>query len=243
MFGENGEPLVFIHPPLMGHVVFKYQRHLQLNHQVVLYDMRGHGHSTYSPSRFTISRHLEDIRELLDHLHLSKATLVGYSAGGSLAMEFALRYPDRTSGLILSGGFPKVDTWLLKQEFNIGIALMKNQKVAFLSKVLALSHKMTATDKQELFRHGNKANPDVVLNFYVETLKYNCIYELKRLVNIPTLVLYGTRDFYINAHAKWFEKYLPTAKIVSIDRGTHQLPTRFHEPFNHAIAHFLHENI
>lgn len=239
VLGEGGKPLLFIHPPLMGHVVFKYQRELENRHQVILMDLRGHGHSTHAPEVFSLERHVEDIRELIDHLKIPQVTLVGYSAGGSLALYFSLKYPERVSHLILSGGFPKVATWLLRQQFQVGIALMKKKKVTFLSRVLAWSHKVTAEDQTELFRIGTRAHPDVVLDLYQECLVYNCVGQLHQLANIPMLVLYGTKSHHTNAHAKWFEKYLPGAKIGFIDRGTHQLPTRFHEPFNHAISHFL----
>ncbi|MGV3489664.1 MAG: alpha/beta fold hydrolase [Tuberibacillus sp.] len=239
VFGESGEPLLFIHPPLMGHVVFKYQRRLQSQYKVIFMDLRGHGHSSHSPDNDSLDRHVEDIHELIDHLDLPKATLVGYSAGGSLALQFALKYPDRVNRLILSGGFPKVDTWLLKQQYNMGILLMKMKKVDFLSGVLAWAHKVTPVDQKELFRYGKRADPKIVYDYYKDTLLYDCTDELSKLADIPILVLYGNRSFHINYHHKLFQDKLPNVNIAFIDGATHQLPIRFHEAFNHAVTHFL----
>jgi pimeloyl-ACP methyl ester carboxylesterase len=241
VFGKGGEPLLFIHPPLMGHVVFKYQRQLETQYQVILMDQRGHGHSTHTPEDYSFARHVEDIRELVDHLNLSKVTLVGYSAAGMLALDFALKYPNRVNHIIMSGGFPMVATWLLRMEFFAGISLMKKKKVTFLSKVLAWSHKVTIADQKELFRIGERANPDVVLELYEDYLAYNCVDDLHKLAHIPTLVVYGSRAYHTNPHAKYFENHLPSVKIAYVDRGSHQLPTKYHEPFNHAIVHFLQE--
>ena len=237
--GTSGEPLLCIHPPLMGHVVFKYQRCLADNYRVILMDLRGHGHSSHFPEDDSLSRHVEDVRELIDHLALPKVTLIGYSAGGSIALHFALKYTDRLSGLILSGGYPKVDTWLLKIQYQIGIWLMERRKVRFLAQVLAWAHKVTETDQRELFRYGKRAHPNVVLNFYQNSLAFDCTDQLSKLSNVPILVVYGMWTFHINPHHRLFKDILPHAKIAFIDRATHQLPIRFYEPFNHVITDFL----
>ncbi|MFC4619894.1 alpha/beta fold hydrolase [Camelliibacillus cellulosilyticus] len=238
-FGDSGAPVIFIHPPLMGHVVFKYQRALADQCQVIMYDLRGHGHSDRHVKDTSFARHTEDLRELFDHLQIDRAVIVGYSAAGNHALDFAFRYPDRVKALILSGGFPKVDTWLLKQEFNIGIWLMKRRKTAFLSQVLALTHQVVKDDIKVLYDYGKKANPDVVLKLYEDCMGYDCTGDLGRLATLPILALYGTIDFPVHAHYKWFQTRVPSAQIVFIDKGTHQLPTRFHEPFNHAVRQFL----
>lgn len=64
----KGRPIVFIHPPLMGHVVFKYQIELIKKYEVIFYDCRGHGKSTYCESNHSnriIETHIEDLKKLL----------------------------------------------------------------------------------------------------------------------------------------------------------------------------------
>lgn len=238
IFGAAGDPILFIHPPLMGHVVFKHQRVLQTDYRVILYDLRGHGRSRGRGGEDALARHVDDLRELLDHLGLQSAHIVGYSAGGVIALDFALRYPEHVRTLILSGGFPKVSTWLLRRLFHAGIWLMKAGKTDFLARLLAFTHKTNEKDEQELRAYGKKADAAAVDRLYQDCLHYDCTAELQRLEHIPCLVLYGTRDGYIHAHHKWF-RGLANVRIVFIDKGTHQLPTRFHEPFNHAVRRFL----
>ena len=45
--------------------------------------------------------HLSDLKALLDRLEIERCLLLGWSLGGILALELALLYPDRFSGLIL----------------------------------------------------------------------------------------------------------------------------------------------
>jgi pimeloyl-ACP methyl ester carboxylesterase len=65
-------------------------------------DLRGYGKSqTRSP--FTMQDHLTDLEALLDELGIKECMILGWSLGGILAMELALRNSARFSGLILAG--------------------------------------------------------------------------------------------------------------------------------------------
>jgi 3-oxoadipate enol-lactonase len=68
--------------------------------QVVRYDMRGFGQSPVAAGRYA---HYQDLAELLDHLGIEKAILVGCSKGGAVAIDFALAYPERVKALVLVG--------------------------------------------------------------------------------------------------------------------------------------------
>jgi pimeloyl-ACP methyl ester carboxylesterase len=63
-------------------------------------DLRGYGRSkTRSP--FAMSAHLNDLEALLDRLKIKHCLVLGWSLGGILALELALRQPERITGLIL----------------------------------------------------------------------------------------------------------------------------------------------
>lgn len=67
------------------------------NFQVLRYDMRGYGST---PNGLGGQSNVEDLRALLEHLKIDKATVVGCSVGGGVAIDFALNYPNRTNTLI-----------------------------------------------------------------------------------------------------------------------------------------------
>jgi pimeloyl-ACP methyl ester carboxylesterase len=70
--------------------------------RVISPDLRGYGQSQ-CPGKFEITQHIEDLIRLLDDRGIEKAVVLGWSLGGIFAMELALRYPHRVSGLILIG--------------------------------------------------------------------------------------------------------------------------------------------
>jgi 2-succinyl-6-hydroxy-2,4-cyclohexadiene-1-carboxylate synthase len=74
-------------------------------------DLPGHGRSLgLTPRAYTIEGAAKMLRGLLDGLEISRATLVGYSMGGRLALYLALRYPERCSGLCLESASPGLES-------------------------------------------------------------------------------------------------------------------------------------
>ena len=75
-------------------------------------DLPSHGGSTRLPypDSYTIEGAAKELINLLDNLKVSKATVVGYSMGGRLALYFALRHPERCSGLFLESASPGLET-------------------------------------------------------------------------------------------------------------------------------------
>lgn len=234
----SGIPIVFIHPPHMDHTVFQYQRMLAEYFQVVLYDIRGHGRSGISGEKPTMKRLAADLFELLNQLKIDKAVICGYSSGGSVAQEFALSYPDRVKALILSGGFPKVSTFLLKNEFRAGMTLVKSGKQRLLSRVLAFSHHVTEEDRRKLFKHCIRADEHTALQFYKESFHYDCTQHLPNL-SMSLLLLSGSWAYHLHPYLKLYFRKVPDVRAVRIANASHQLPTRSYLPFNHAIKQFI----
>jgi len=77
---------------------------LAAEHQVIAYDLRGHGQSTASvdESTYTITAYTEDLLALLDELRIDQADLLGSGFGGMVALEFALHHRERVHTLILA---------------------------------------------------------------------------------------------------------------------------------------------
>ena len=67
---------------------------------VVDYDRRGYDGSS-GPAPTTLADHTDDAAALLEQLELAPAVIVGWSVGGIIALDLAVRYPDRVAGLVL----------------------------------------------------------------------------------------------------------------------------------------------
>ena len=68
---------------------------------IVSYDKRGHGLSDAPEGDYTIAEHTADLVGLLDHLGIARAAVAGVSVGGMIAQDFAIRYRDRLTALVL----------------------------------------------------------------------------------------------------------------------------------------------
>ena len=85
---------------------------LTASYRVVRWDPRGCGASSQVTEPFSQVR---DLAALLDHLKLSRVHLVGLSAGGGIALDFALTHPDRVGRLVLVA--PAVGGWHWSESF------------------------------------------------------------------------------------------------------------------------------
>jgi pimeloyl-ACP methyl ester carboxylesterase len=111
--GGEGETVVLLHgfsgsaeglyvePGTFGALV-------EAGFRVVALDQRGHGNSDkpHGPDDYGLEM-VEDVRRLLDHLHVDKVHLAGYSMGSKVANTFRERYPERLYSIVLGGyGWP-----------------------------------------------------------------------------------------------------------------------------------------
>jgi pimeloyl-ACP methyl ester carboxylesterase len=79
---------------------------LASRHRVTAYDLRGHGYSQVCASGYTSADMAQDLDGLLDQLGIAQVHLVGHSFGGAVALQYALRRPERTRSLTLA------DVWV-----------------------------------------------------------------------------------------------------------------------------------
>jgi pimeloyl-ACP methyl ester carboxylesterase len=101
--GEGGTSILFIHSFGGSTAHWKNQmQHLQT--KTVTMDLRGHGNSdTPANNDFAIESHVKDVEAVVNGLGLDKFILVGHSMGGSVAIAYAGKHPDKIVGLLLTG--------------------------------------------------------------------------------------------------------------------------------------------
>jgi 3-oxoadipate enol-lactonase len=87
---------------------FGWVPHLCRRYRVARLDLRGHGASEVPPAeaKLTLDRLVLDVAELLDHLALAAAHIVGNSAGGYLGQQLAMTRSERVTSLCLFGSTP-----------------------------------------------------------------------------------------------------------------------------------------
>jgi len=72
------------------------------SYQVLTYDVRGHGQTKVLQGGYSMDLFTEDLWKLLEFLQIQKACVLGYSMGGRIGLSLALRYPEKTAGLIFA---------------------------------------------------------------------------------------------------------------------------------------------
>lgn len=97
----NGYPILCLHGhPGSGRSLSVFTHHLSQRFRTLAPDLRGYG-SSRTQQPFAMTDHLVDLVALLDQQQINRCLILGWSLGGILAMELALKMPERVSGLIL----------------------------------------------------------------------------------------------------------------------------------------------
>ncbi|AKS05176.1 MULTISPECIES: alpha/beta fold hydrolase [Pseudomonas] len=98
----QGQPVVLIHGVGLNKEMWGGQVvGLATHYRVITYDMLGHGASPRPAAGTPLLGYADQLLELLDHLQLPQATVIGFSMGGLVARAFALHYPDRLKSLVV----------------------------------------------------------------------------------------------------------------------------------------------
>jgi pimeloyl-ACP methyl ester carboxylesterase len=96
-----GRPMILLHGGLgSGEMFGPILPALAEHHQVVLVDLQGHGRTADIQRPLDLTLMADDIAALIDHLGLQKPDVVGYSLGGGVALQVAIRYPDKVRRLV-----------------------------------------------------------------------------------------------------------------------------------------------
>jgi len=96
----DGPAVLFAHGTLMDHTMFRHQVHsLGERYRTISYNLRA-GTDLYASS-YTTADLVDDCLRLMNDLSIERCVLGGLSMGGFMAIDFALKYPERVAGIIL----------------------------------------------------------------------------------------------------------------------------------------------
>jgi len=96
----HGPPVILVHGGLAnanywGHQIPELARHFQ----VIALDSRGHGRSSRTAAPIGYDLMASDVLALMDHLHIGRAALVGWSDGAIIGLDIAIHHPERLTRL------------------------------------------------------------------------------------------------------------------------------------------------
>jgi pimeloyl-ACP methyl ester carboxylesterase len=102
-FEERGEgiPILCLHGhPGSAKCMRVFTEPLSSHYRAIAPDLRGYSRS-WTRQPFTMTDHLTDLERLLETLNIDRCFMLGWSLGGIMAMELALRHPQKVAGLVL----------------------------------------------------------------------------------------------------------------------------------------------
>lgn len=128
----TGRPLVLLHGGLgSGEMFGPVLPALSERHQVIAPDLQGHGRTADIDRPIDVRLMADDIAALIEHLGLDKPDVVGYSLGGGVALQVAIKYPALIGRLVVVSAAIRRDATypeLLEQQGQVGAAAAEFMK-------------------------------------------------------------------------------------------------------------------
>lgn len=228
---------------------------------LVLYDHRCNGRSACDDvTSMTWDTLVGDAEAIREHLELERWAVLGHSFGGMVAMEYALRHPERLAALVLvdTGGDIRwvqegVPTELARRGYGEGTVRFaerfyrgqiepREMTLGMLRFGRAYYHHMSYLGMlRAMFeaRHM-KTRPDAFIYGFSQLLDGWSVMDRLDAISTPTLVLAGRSDFqYPPERQRQLAAAITGARLELIDKAGHNAPHERPGEVNHAVRRFL----
>jgi 3-oxoadipate enol-lactonase len=211
---------------------------LSKTHTVVRYDLRAHGESAGATAPFSA---LGDLIAVMDALRIQKASLIGLSAGSTIALDAALEYPDRVERIVLAGPAPSGYVNKMPMPFfaDLFAALKAGDYKKIPDILLATPVFAAPPSAQPLVRQMVTENDRMWTTKRELILPPKPAIDRLESVRVPTLVLIGDKDEFQREPAELLAARIPKARLVRIAGGGHLLNLTSPAEFQSAVAAFL----
>lgn len=225
----KGEPLVFIHGLSDNLLYWEFlATHLKDDYQIIRVDLRGHGESELGSDEITVDLYAKDLLNVLNELNVDRVNIIGFSLGGAIALDFAIKYPKKVHSLVLMSSFSRADDYLsqifkqFKSTLNNGF---KDFYDFMLPKVLCPQVIEDNKEELELLREISSQNANV--EAYIMAADAGLTFDVEdklSLIDVPTLILAGKYDEITSPDIqKDMREKIKCSRIIILDNAKHNL--------------------
>jgi pimeloyl-ACP methyl ester carboxylesterase len=228
VYGE-GDPILLIHGGL-GHAdIWANQvKDLMTDHMVIVADSRGHGHSTRNEQPYSYDLMASDYLALLDYLKVDKVYLVGWSDGGIIGLDIAMKHPERLSKLFAQAANVTVDA--VKPD-----VMEAKTFAAYVDRMGADYKKMSRTPDQY------DAFVEQISHMWASQPNWSDS-ELAK-ITVPTAIVLGEHDEAIKRdHTEHMAQAIPGARLIILKDASHFAMLQDPKGYTRAVRDFLSGN-
>lgn len=213
--------------------------------RIIAPDLRGHGNSSKpeEKSEYGIPQCAEDMKLLLKELQIRHCIVVGFSMGGAIAFEMAIKYESLISKMVIVNTAPDFNALgaMGEQMIKERTEMLRNEGMEPMAAKVADGMFPDENQKnlREAFYKRARINP--VENYYNSfiTLMEWGIGEKVIKIKIPTLVVASDMDYTPVELKETYTQKMPNAKLKIIENSRHGVTMDQPEQFNSVILNFL----
>lgn len=215
----KGSPLILLHGNSESISSFRKQiGPLSEHYQVIAMDTRGHGNSiNRSTTAYSYRLFADDLKAVMDSIHIQKASLLGWSDGGNTAIEFALKHPEKIDKMVLMGANIFPGTKAIKEDI---VRMFEKRRDSLMNLQDAGSNNQLRLT--QLVLQEPQINAD----------------DLGR-ISMPILILAGESDVIKTEHTLLIHALIKSSSAQIIAGEDHYLPLKNPNLFNKIVRDFL----
>ena len=248
-YGTSGAPLIILHGFLGSLDNWHSLATEWSNHGLHVFslDARNHGKSPHT-SRHTITLMVDDVRDFMEQHQLQKASILGHSMGGKVAMQFALTYPELTEKLLVADMAPRAyregaHNDVFKAINHVDLTKAQTRKevdeamAVYLGDFGTRQFVMKGLERVDDSHYKWKFNTATLHQDYREILLK---VESDKPFNGQVLFLRGSLSLYIQEKDfTLMQELFPNHQLVSIEKAGHWLHADQPKLFFKAVVDFI----
>lgn len=244
----SGKTLLFVHGWLCSQRIWDCQLHaLQSDYHCVALDLRGMGHSEKADCYYNFDEHARDIRHLIKRLDLHDVTLVGWSMGVSVTLQYMARYQDEgdVSDIVLVNGPIKLissEDWQfgIEEEECMGYinGLAADPLNGRRSFAAANLYRPTEAEIDFMYQLSLQTPLDVAIKVVRHQMALDHRYVLEQL-NVPCLAMESEHDFYPVALAEYIADTVADGRVHVFEDSGHSVQLQDYRRFNQVLVEFV----